>query len=247
MQLSNAEVESLIRGGVDALRQGRPAEARARFERLTGSGRANGQILLLLATACRAQEDLVGEEAALDQLLASEPKVVRGHIMKGDCRAKAGDDRSALAFYESGLLLAAGQQVPDDLAAELRRVQAWVDRLKSDIEQRREAALAASGLPPEARSWSALFLCENGSVREATVALCPRASDAVWRAPLVVGRNSPTVMFSSLRGHDRAPYRHAQYAPALPSSADLSAEIAAFATTRSSTRRRTTALRTGRS
>ena len=89
MQISNKEAERLVREGADALRQGRPGEARTRFEKITGTGRANGQIWLLLATACRAQGDAAGEEAALDGLLALEPRAVRAHIMKADCRAKA--------------------------------------------------------------------------------------------------------------------------------------------------------------
>ena len=111
-QLSNQEAEALLRSGVEALRQGRPAEARALFQRVTDTGRANGQIWLLLATACRGEGDPAGEEAALDSLLALEPRMVRGHIMKGDCRFRAGDDKAALAFYESAQMLAAAQSVP---------------------------------------------------------------------------------------------------------------------------------------
>ncbi|HMG46194.1 MAG TPA: aspartyl/asparaginyl beta-hydroxylase domain-containing protein [Allosphingosinicella sp.] len=152
MQLSNQEAESLIRDGVAALQQGRPAEARKRFESVTQTGRASGQIWLLLAAACRAEADVAGEEAALDQLLVLEPRAVRGHIMKGDCRAKAGDDRAALNFYRSGLLIASGQQVPDDLLAELRRAEAAAAQLEARVEAEREAALARRGLPPDNRS-----------------------------------------------------------------------------------------------
>lgn len=152
MQLSNQEAERLIREGVDALLRGRPSDARELFERVTRTGRANSQIWLLLATACRATNDLAGEEAAVDQVLVIEPRMVRGQIMKGDCRAKAGDDRAALGFYESALLIAADQQLPDDLLAELRRAEAWVAQLKARVDRQREESLAARGLPPGNRS-----------------------------------------------------------------------------------------------
>ena len=152
MQLSSQEAERLVRDGVDALRNGRPADARTSFEKITHTGRANSQIWLLLAAACRGQRDLAGEEEALDSLLDLEPRIVRGHIMKADCRAKAGDDRVALNFYESALLIAAGQQIPNDLVPELRRAEDWVAQFKIRVEQRRELALVNHGLLPEQRS-----------------------------------------------------------------------------------------------
>src|SRR3954463_14070826 len=139
MQLSNQEAERLIREGVDALRQGRPAEARAGFERVAETPMANAQILLLLATACRGADDAAGEEAALDRLLAMEPRIVRGHIMKADCRAKAGDVPAALNFYKTPLRIASDQQLPNDLVAELRRAEAAVVQLEARLDLDREA------------------------------------------------------------------------------------------------------------
>jgi aspartyl/asparaginyl beta-hydroxylase (cupin superfamily) len=152
MQLSNQEAERLVREGVDALRQGRAGAARASFESVTRTGRANGQIWLLLATACRAEGDPAGEEAALDGLLGVEPRALRGHIMKGDCRAKAGDELGALGFYTSARLIADGQRLPDDLLAEVRRIDAAAAAMKARFEVQREEALAARGFPREARS-----------------------------------------------------------------------------------------------
>ena len=151
-QLSNQEAERLIRSGAEALRQGRPSEARSLFERVTETGRANGQIWLLLATACRAQGDSAGEEAALDRLLAAEPRTIVGLIMKADCRFRAGDLGIALGFYETAQLLANNQALPPDLQAELRRVESTIAEMKARLEAKREAALEAQGLPPESRS-----------------------------------------------------------------------------------------------
>jgi hypothetical protein len=268
----------------------RARTARDRFETITASGRANGQIWLLLATACRAEGDRSAEEAALDALLAIEPRTVRGRIMKGDCRIQAGDEGSALGFYMSALQISAGQSLPADLSAELRRVEAAVEALKARRLAKREETLAAQGVPAEGRSprfqsslellsgakqifvqeptgyyypglaptqffdpadfpwaagieaatatirselervleagrkgfrpyirsdanrpridddplldnmdWSALFLCENGTVFDDAVARCPRTWEAVQAAPLPYIANSPTVLFSLLR------------------------------------------------
>ncbi|MBA3941008.1 MAG: hypothetical protein C0520_07345, partial [Sphingopyxis sp.] len=84
MELTNQDAERIARAGVQALQAGRPAEARQYFETITQSGRANAQIWLLLAVACRADADDVAEEEALDRLIALEPRTVRGLIMKGD-------------------------------------------------------------------------------------------------------------------------------------------------------------------
>jgi aspartyl/asparaginyl beta-hydroxylase (cupin superfamily) len=150
--LSDQEAERLVRDGADALRQGRPREARERFERLTREGVANAQIWLLLAAACRGEEDLAGEEAAVDRLLALEPRLLRGHLMKARCREKAADERGALNFYESALMLASVQSVPGDLAGELGRAESWIAEQRARAAGRREAALTARGHPPETRS-----------------------------------------------------------------------------------------------
>jgi aspartyl/asparaginyl beta-hydroxylase (cupin superfamily) len=294
-QLSNQEAERLVRSGAEALRQGRPSEARSLFRKVTDTGRANGQIWLLLATACREEGDSRGQEAAVDGLLALEPRAILGLIMKADCRVAAGDHATALGFYETAQLLAEGQALPPALLAELQRVEATVAGMKARLEARREAALEAQGLAPEARSprfrqaldilagrkriylqepsafyfpglpqiqfydtadfdwvpaieaatseirreyerltegrgtsgfkpyiqsdsnrprmddnklvddrdWSALFLCENGKVSDEVVAQAPTAWEAVQAAPLPRISNSPTVMFSLLRGGAR--------------------------------------------
>jgi len=154
MQLSNEEAVTLVRQGMDSYRAGRPAEARALLERVTATGRANAQIWMLLAMACRADpaSDDAVEEEALNQLLAIEPRAVRGHILKADCRARAGDRKGALDFYTSALRLAEGETVPDDLRGELHRAAAELEKASGAAETEREATLAARGFPAEARS-----------------------------------------------------------------------------------------------
>lgn len=152
MQITNDEAIRLVRQGADALQQGRAAEARLLFERVTATGRANAQIWLLLATACRTLNDGSGEEAAVDGLLALDQRSLRANIMKGDCRARAGDDRGSLNFYEAALLIASGQQVPDNLVPEVKRVEAAVAKWSARLDTLREAALAERGFPAGSRS-----------------------------------------------------------------------------------------------
>lgn len=152
MQLTNDEALRLVRQGAEALQQGRPAEARRNLEAVTRTGRANGQIWLLLAMACHGDQDFAGEEDALNQLIAVEPRALRAHIMKADCRARAGDDQGALGFYRSALMIAEGQRIPGELAADLRRAQSAIEQSRERLDAEREAALTARGIDPAARS-----------------------------------------------------------------------------------------------
>lgn len=152
MQLGNQETERLTREGVQALQQGRVLEARNRFEAAAQTGRAGAEIWLLLAIACRSQKDDAAEEAALDRLLEIAPQAVRGLIMKGDCRLKAGEERVAVNLYKNALRLAEGQSLPPGDVAELRRAEETVRQLDADYAAQLEETLAALGFPAEQRT-----------------------------------------------------------------------------------------------
>ena len=85
------DAQRLFNAAVAALQAGRADEARRDAEALAALAPDNASVLLLLATACRATGDSAAEEAAVDRLLAQEPRAVRGLLMKGDCLARAGD------------------------------------------------------------------------------------------------------------------------------------------------------------
>jgi tetratricopeptide (TPR) repeat protein len=152
MQMDNEQALALIREGAELLQRGLAQDARSRFEQVTRTGRANTQIWMLLASACRAEGDPAAEEAALDAALALDPTLIRGQIMKGDCRVNAGDERGALEFYQCALRWAETAELPPDLAAEVDRARTVVIQYAARGEATREAALAARGFPPEARS-----------------------------------------------------------------------------------------------
>jgi aspartyl/asparaginyl beta-hydroxylase (cupin superfamily) len=152
MTITVQEAERLVREGVAALQQGRPAEARRHLQTVTATGRANVQIWLMLATACRDVGDAAGEEAALDQVMAMDPKVVRAIIMKGDCRARAGDRGGAISAYKLAVKAAAGQNLPEALAAELRRAETVAAGLCDEFEAEIVQLMDRNGLAPGERS-----------------------------------------------------------------------------------------------
>ncbi|MFN3388443.1 MAG: aspartyl/asparaginyl beta-hydroxylase domain-containing protein [Allosphingosinicella sp.] len=153
MQIDNAEAERLVRAGAEALQRGDARGARGFFEKVTATGRSNAQIWLLLAHSCRLTGDSAAEEKALDSLLAMEPRSLRGLIMKGDCRGRAGDARGATRFYKAARTVAAGAgQLPPDLVAEMQRIEGELARADAAYRAHLEARLAEKGVGPEARS-----------------------------------------------------------------------------------------------
>lgn len=152
MQFQNPQAQLALREGVLALQQGRARDARARFESVAGSSPADAQAWLLLAMACRAEQDHDAEEAAVDRLLALQPQAVRGLVMKGDCRARAGDERLAVNLYKNALRLAEDQPMSQAEVDELRRVEETVRALDASYAARLEDQLAAEGFGPRERS-----------------------------------------------------------------------------------------------
>ena len=144
--------QQLLREGIVALQKGRAAEARRHFDAVVASGRADAQAWLLLALACRAERDHAAEERAVDRLLSLDPQSVRGLIMKGDCRIRAGDERVGVGFYKNALRIADGQSLSQADVAELRRVEERARELDSSYAAHLEELLAARGFGPGQRS-----------------------------------------------------------------------------------------------
>jgi aspartyl/asparaginyl beta-hydroxylase (cupin superfamily) len=153
MELSLADAERIARTGAEALRAGNAAEARRSFEQLAATGRANVQIWLLLAHSCKLLGDRAGVEGAADAVLAKDNRNLRALILKGDCRAAAGDERAGGNFYHTALRLAAqmGEQ-PADLVPELERAARLTREFSDRSRQKLEAVLAEAGLGPASRS-----------------------------------------------------------------------------------------------
>jgi len=147
MQMSEADARSLKHAGVDSLRRGEPIKARETFERLAAAGHADALVWLGLAAACRGLKDQAAMVAAVDKVLALEPRNVRALILKGDHLAGAGDVPSALSFYRAAMKSAAtAGQMPPDLAREVARAQEDCDRFAKDYEEFLRRRLAEHGL-----------------------------------------------------------------------------------------------------
>ena len=126
----------LTQSGAQALGRGDFAGARALFEQIVATGRADGPVFLGLAVAARGQGDSGAMLAALDRLLAIDPRHLRGLMMKADHFAAAGDARAAAAFCRQALKVSPpADRLPPELASELRRAQAMSDGYAADYER----------------------------------------------------------------------------------------------------------------
>ena len=71
--------------GTDALRRGDAQKAREYLALAVEGGRTDAPVMLGLARACKALADGAGRVAALDRLLAAEPRNVQALIQRADC------------------------------------------------------------------------------------------------------------------------------------------------------------------
>jgi aspartyl/asparaginyl beta-hydroxylase (cupin superfamily) len=151
--LSRADAEQLLRAGAEALQRGDAATARQGFERLLAAGMVNAQVYLLHAHACRLTNDREAEERSLDALLAGDNRNLRALVLKGDCRAAAGDERAASSFYSTASRLAAKMpSLPPDLAALIARAETASSENEARFRANLESYLADNDMGPEAQS-----------------------------------------------------------------------------------------------
>ncbi|WP_380875115.1 hypothetical protein ACFB49_03410 [Sphingomonas sp. DBB INV C78] len=144
MALNAAEADVMVREGVAAMQRRDAATARRLFETLADPASGIVPPWILLAQACRLEGDHAAEEVAVDRLLADQPRNLRALVMKGDCRARQGDDRAATSFYSLALKAAPTDgSVPQALAADLQRVSEAVQAHRRDYQAHMESALAA--------------------------------------------------------------------------------------------------------
>lgn len=147
--LNPEQADRIIRDGVAALQRGEAQTARRAFEQVAAAGNGIVPPWLLIAQACRMERDDAAELAALDRLLADQPRHLRGLIMKGDLLVRQGDLRGGHSFYRTAINVAGiTPGLPPNLAAEVQRVQAELDRSQGDYRSHLDAALIAGGFTP---------------------------------------------------------------------------------------------------
>ena len=147
------DLEAAWRDSASALRAGRPAEALDQLHRITASGQANTVVWLAVAMIHRTLGERPAEFAALQQVLALDPRDLRGLIMTGDHHAGGGDTRAASAYYQAALeIAAAAPQADPGLRAELDRARVAIRQIASGYEAHLLRELGGRGLErPEAR------------------------------------------------------------------------------------------------
>jgi aspartyl/asparaginyl beta-hydroxylase (cupin superfamily) len=144
--LTPDQADRMIREGVAAMQRGDGRGARAAFEQVAAAGGGVAPPWLLIAQACRLERDQDGELAALDRLLDEQPRHVRALIMKGDVLGHRGDLRAAHSFYRLARDVAARSgELPPNLAAEVQRVSAELERSQSDYRAHLDMALRDAG------------------------------------------------------------------------------------------------------
>ena len=131
--------------GAAALQRGDASKAREFFAQAAAGPAPSAQALLGLAHACRMLADTAGQVAALERLLASEPRNIPALIERADCFAAAGDTRSASSFYLTAIRSAPPFGVPRELAAELDRARQACDRYAAEYKDYLMRSLAARG------------------------------------------------------------------------------------------------------
>ncbi|MGZ6019440.1 MAG: aspartyl/asparaginyl beta-hydroxylase domain-containing protein [Phenylobacterium sp.] len=147
---SAAELQAAWRDGGQALRDGRHADALARFQQIIDAGQANTAVWIGVAMARRAT-DRAAERAALAEALKLEPRDLRALLMTADSYVASGDKRAADAYYDAFLKLtkATGDTA---MRAEAPRAQRMRDEFSAGYSEHMNLAIAAHPLDrPEGR------------------------------------------------------------------------------------------------
>jgi aspartyl/asparaginyl beta-hydroxylase (cupin superfamily) len=102
-----------------------------------------------------AKTDEESDEAALNRLLDAEPHSVSAHVRLGDIRARQGEAELARYYYRRALSFADCQDLPDEVAVDLRRAEAALSEFESSVYAKREALMIERGFPAD--RWSPRF------------------------------------------------------------------------------------------
>jgi aspartate beta-hydroxylase len=141
------DTRSLAAEGLAALKCGDARAARDLLTRVVRVDEANAAVWFALATAHRQLDSPSAESRALDQALKLDPNYLPALIGKGDLIASQGDERAASAHYNVAMRLANALPFqPTEWRAELDRIAAARQRMKSDFEAHLTGVLAARGL-----------------------------------------------------------------------------------------------------
>ena len=112
---------------------------------------------LLLAQACNLLGNLLDEEAALQRQLALEPRNLPALILSGELKARMGDDRAAISFFQAALNQAATTpNVPNAFHPMLNRARDFIGQVQVKFEQHLIDGLKQAGLTRDGRVGTAV-------------------------------------------------------------------------------------------
>lgn len=138
--------QSPLHAAYAALQSGRHEEAIRLFSQAKALSPNDITACIGLAYAYAGLDDMASAERAIDDALSLDPRNIRSLIFKGDRRQAAGQPRSAASYYDAALRSAASvPQLPQDLGAELARVQSATRTIMEDYEREILDRLKADG------------------------------------------------------------------------------------------------------
>lgn len=153
MVSSPSDFQAAAQAGLEALRRGDPATARALLEPLTASGEAAPAVWLGLALAGRALNDTAKAREAVDRVLDMDPRNFQALMLKGDLCGEANEKRMAATLYSRALRAAPPlNQLPARIADGLRRAEANVKSFQQEFAGHLEASLSRHGFARGASS-----------------------------------------------------------------------------------------------
>lgn len=114
---------------------------------------------LMLAQACNLLGDTYGEEVALQRQLEQEPRNLPALLLTGELKAREGDDRAAISFFQAAVNAAAiSADVPSQLHAMLTRAENFIQQVGLRFQEHLLDQLTERGISKNGRVGAAVDL-----------------------------------------------------------------------------------------
>lgn len=143
---SAIDLATLWSEGARLLREQRPADALAAFERLAASEPNSATVWMGVAVAKKRLGDAPGELAALQKALGLDPRHPQALVLTGDHYAARGDARAASSYYDAVVKLAEGPGVDPAFQSEVARAREMRARFAEQYDTHLRGAMDAASL-----------------------------------------------------------------------------------------------------
>jgi aspartyl/asparaginyl beta-hydroxylase (cupin superfamily) len=165
--------EQLTARGLEALRAGRPAEAKQILGQVAQLAPANVMSWVYLAMASKASGDEQGEAAAIERALACDPMDLIALVMKSRLLDRMGSPAQAAKVHEAVTKVAPpDERLSPDLRAAVAHSRAKVAERSRSLEALLETRLGSGGdLPPRFRETIDILLGKQRRYQQEPVML----------------------------------------------------------------------------